>query len=110
VTPDELPPGQFVRLDFFPADVAGIDGLPSGDLKVVATDTHLVIAANGSTGPEIVFIGVLDDYQGFDKTIRGWRMTLETGEEVSITRANSCGCGSALRGFRLYSTLRRVVS
>lgn len=98
------PTANYLRMQYFPAVVQGLtETLPRDDLKVFVTDAHLVIVApSHSSGFYIAFVGVLDDYFGFSRTTRMWHLRLETGEEVAIGRAESCGCGSKLRSFILY--------
>lgn len=107
-----LPPATKVRLEFFPAAVSipGTD-LPDGDLKVVLTDEHLLVLANSPTGPTVALAAPLEDYSGFNRTTRTWEASIQTDEgstPVAITRATSCGCGSALRGVRLYPSAPRM--
>lgn len=104
-----LPPAAKVRLEFFPASVSMPEvELPTGDLKVVLTDEHMIILANSAHGPVVAYQGVLEDYTGYDKKDRVWKATLEGQVPVEISRATSCGCGSALRGVRLYPAAPRT--
>lgn len=101
------PSAYYLRMQFFPAIVQGLtEPLPDDDLKVFVTDAHLVIVAplstTSATGFYVAFVGVLEDYFGFNRATRMWHLRLDTGEEVAIGRAESCGCGSKLRSFALY--------
>jgi len=82
--------------------------MPQGDLKVVLTDDHMLVLANSPSGPYVAFQAPLEDYSGYNRTSRAWEATLEGDIPAQITRATSCGCGSALRGVRLYPTAPRT--
>ena len=105
----DLPQTKHVRFEFFPAAVSGLSTeLPEGDLKTYVTDEHLVIVANSSVGPEVVYTAPLDSYSGWNKQTRSWELVTESGEEVAISRADSCGCGSRLRGYNAFPNALRV--
>lgn len=109
IDPSTLPPATKVRLEFFPAAVSIPEvEFPEGDLKVVLTDEHLLVLANSPQGPEVSYQAPLEDYTGYNRTSRAWEATLEGQIPVAITRATSCGCGSALRGVRLYPSAPRM--
>lgn len=120
MTEISAPPANYLRMQYFPAQVTGLSNTPPPtDLKAVVTDSHLILittspvptsinagAGAGSESFAIVFVGVLESYEGFNYKTRSWELTLDTGERVSIARAPTCGCGSRLRGFQLYPNLR----
>lgn len=101
------PPASYLRMQFFPATIEGLSGpLPNTDLKVVVTNSHFIVLASGPNSFYVSYAAPLDEYLGFNKTTRKWHLITENGDRISISRADSCGCGSKLRGFSLYPNLR----
>lgn len=107
MTVEGAPNASFIRFEYFPAHIEGVSGLPGGDLKAYVTDRDLVVFANSQTGPVLAYAGAIEDYQGRNKETKSWNLTLEGGKEVRISRADSCGCGSRLRGLAAYPRLPR---
>lgn len=102
-----LPTANFLRMQYFPAEITGLPTTPpTTDKKVIVTDGHLVIITTSPSGFVVWFVGVLDSYDGFNYKTRAWELTLETGEKISISRSNSCGCGSRLRSYNPYPNLK----
>lgn len=97
----DLPPAKFRRLDLFPAQVSDLPG----NKRVVATDSYLIIIGEG---PQIESVEALVDFTGSNKT--GWQAEVEEGKTYQIKRAQGCGCGSRLRGLKIYAgvPLRRA--
>lgn len=93
---DQLPKAAYRRLDLFPAEVIGRNGYK----RVVATDSYLIILGESTTGPQIESVEALYDFQGNNKV--GWTAELEDGSTLLIRRAQGCGCGSRLRGAKIY--------
>lgn len=102
MTIEGAPNASFIRFEYFPAQIDGVSGLPPGDLKAYVTDRDLVVFANSQEGPVLAFSGAIEDFQGRNKETQSWNLTLEGGTEVRISRADSCGCGSRLRGLAAY--------
>lgn len=94
----ELPGAQFLRVDLFPAEIETDLGI-RGDKRVVVTDTHFLVFADSPIGPVLAYNSPLVDFEGSNKV--GWTATTET-EVFKFKRAQSCGCGSRLRGVRIY--------
>lgn len=93
-----LPEAAYIRIDLYPATVTDRQGTK----RVIVTDSHLVIAGDSNTGPEIQEVYTVYDFEGSNKT--GWTVTLEDegGEQIYFKRASGCGCGSRLRGAKIY--------
>lgn len=101
-----LPEASYLRMFFFPATVTTNDphlDFFTGDLKVFVTNKDFVVLRDG---PEVVFIAPLYDYVGFDKKTRTWSLILEDMTEVTIGRAESCGCGNSMRFYNPYKGLK----
>ena len=95
----DLPEAKFRRLDLFPAKV----GDDTKDKRVIVTDSHMVVIGDSNSGPQIESVNALYDFTGSNKT--GWVATTDGMEEIAIKRSSGCGCGSRLRGVRIYSTV-----
>jgi len=101
-TIDELPSAAFIRLDLFPATISGpsVDGGVINDARVVATDSYLIGVIETREGFVVAYLEELDSFSGRPTT--GYTATSPSGDEVLVKRSGGCGCGSKLRGLRLY--------
>lgn len=102
------PPASYLRMQLFPAKVVAnppLD-LPHTDLKVFVTNTHFIVVGSVDNAYAVITAQPLDEYLGFNRTSRMWHLSLEDGTKISIGRADSCGCGSKLRGFALYPGIK----
>lgn len=96
-----------VMLELYPANLSGTT-LPKNykDVLAVVTDQKLYVATDDPTGKKRYV--VVHDTPIFDIRIgahrKEWVVTLddEHKTEVTVTRSNGCGCGSRLRGVRMF--------
>lgn len=88
---------EFIRLDLFPATVVVGDTVYSPSRAIVA-DESVHIYMDSAQGPVEVYTARLDDFSGSRTT--GYVVIAADETLVSIGRANGCGCGSRLRGYR----------
>lgn len=106
-----LPDASYVRLDLFPATHTPTpQEQEKKDLRVIITDRHLLIFGDGSAGPALIQQHVIDTYLGRNPTTKEWEIIDEEGQYHAISRRTSCGCGSRLRGARLYTDLPRMTT
>lgn len=99
------PPASYLRMQFFPAKISPLD-LPHTDLKVFVTNSHFIVVGSVRNAYSVIVSQPIDEYLGFNRTTRMWHLSLEDGVKISIGRADSCGCGSKLRGFALYPGIK----
>lgn len=99
-------PAEFIRLDLFPASIAkNIENeavqITNQDARVIVTNNMLYIFLEDQPGkPQIFFEDYLEEFSGNNR--EGFIVTTANSSEFLITRANSCGCGSTLRGYFPY--------
>lgn len=109
--------------DVFPAFVAvatGDDQTPRDDLRsspptkgtyqivmarVVVTDSEVLVAKDGPTGPIIVFRQPYtfgNHYKNPSKKLDSY-LTLDNGQTIAYRKDENCGCGSRLRSWNPYN-------
>lgn len=96
-----------IQLELFPASIAGVNtDLQYDEVLAVVTDANIYLATDDPTGREryaIVYESPIYDItgSGFRST---WTVTLDDDKrtELIITRSRGCGCGSRLKGVRLF--------
>ena len=74
-------------------------------VRVVISDERVMIAADTSRGPALIFN---ERYDGATLSLnkKGTsRLVTETGKFVTFDKDANCGCGSRLRGWNPYTTL-----
>lgn len=85
-----------------------IDGSRMVDaVRVVITNDKVIIAADSSSGPIVIFRESYDS-DSLDVVKRGTttsRLLTDTGKAVIFEKDKNCGCGSRLRGWNPYNTL-----
>lgn len=105
-----------ILLELYPANVVG-SVLPKEyrEVLAVATDQKLYIATDDPAGREryvVAFEAPIYDITGSGLR-RTWTVTLDDDNktEITVTRSNGCGCGSKLRGARMFRGLpyKRVI-
>lgn len=85
-----------------------VDGSRMVDaVRVVISDDTVMIAADSSNGPMLIF---REKYSSenlqLDKARKGiTRLTTDSGKMLVLQRDENCGCGSRLRGWNPYRTL-----
>ena len=94
-------------LELYPANVVG-GALPKEyrEVLAVATDEKLYIATDDPTGKEryiVAFEAPIYDITGSGLR-RTWTVVLDDDNrtEITVTRSTGCGCGSKLRGARMF--------
>lgn len=96
-----------ILLELYPANVVG-DTLDKEyrDVLAVVTDQKIYIATDDPTGVNRYVISYEAPVYGLTGSglRKTWTATLddENRTELTITRSNGCGCGSKLRGARLF--------
>lgn len=101
---------KVIKLELFPANVEG-NTLPKkyNDVLAVVTDQKIYIATDDPTGVNkhvVVYEAPIYDIKVKVKR-QSWSVILDDEDQTELTvhRSNGCGCGSRLRGVRLF---RRV--
>ena len=94
-----------IKLELFPANVVGLDR-EYREVLAVVTDEKLYIATDDPTGKErhvVAHEAPIYDITGSGLR-RTWTVTLDDGTKtnVTITRSTGCGCGSRLKGVRMF--------
>lgn len=96
-----------IKLELFPANVTGAS-LPKEYREVLAvvTDQKIYIATDDPTGKEryvVAYEAPIYDITGSGKRST-WTVTLDddNNTEITVKRSNGCGCGSKLRGARMF--------
>lgn len=107
---EPIQPAAHIKLDLFPARVTTVPTIDpqtreiSGDphvfgdeLRVIVTDSHFYVLAEGGKGPEAIIALPLTHFEG--KTATGYTVDTQEGLVYHVIRAANCGCGARLRGF-----------
>lgn len=101
---------KVIMLELFPAIVTG-DGVPKkyNEVLAVVTDQKIYMATDDPTGRErfvVVYESPIFDIKVKEKR-KSWSVILDDDAktELTVLRSNGCGCGSKLRGARMF---RRV--
>lgn len=98
---------KVIKLELFPAVVSGVGiDLNYNEVLVVVTDEKIYIATDDPTGRARYVV----DYEApvYDITGDGfrsiWSVILDDPQrtEIIVKRSNGCGCGSRLRGARMF--------
>ena len=76
-------------------------------VRIVVTDTHILIAQDSPHGPSLVFKEEISPTTFHGSATKGDDYTVTTvqGKRFSFRKDNSCGCGSRLRTWRPYDSL-----
>lgn len=76
-------------------------------VRIVVTDTHILIAEDSPHGPSLVFKEeiVPESFQGAASKSDDILVTTKLGKRFAFRKDNSCGCGSRLRTWRPYDSL-----
>lgn len=97
-------PAQHLQLDLFPAlvtDVTSDDPFrvtaEGTDNRVIVTDSHLYVFRDGTEAPDAFIVEPITSFTGSSGD--GYTIALADGVMYHVIRAESCGCGSRLRGF-----------
>lgn len=70
-----------------------------GDHRVVVTDDMFYVFSDGMSGPELAYSAWIEDFQKSKNPNGYYVITANDGPTFFVKRADSCGCGSMLRGF-----------
>lgn len=96
-----------LRADVFPASVQfsfAENKYPKA--RAIVTADRVMVLVDGQRTPRLLYDGRLEGYTGDRNSL-----VATTAEgEITITRAQGCGCGSRLRGFRPYQKAIRMAS
>lgn len=96
-----------VLLELFPAEVEGPTLTAKyNEVLAVVTDQKIYIATDDPTGKSryaVVYESPIFDIKVKEKR-RSWSVILDDTEqtELTVSRSNGCGCGSRLRGARMF--------
>jgi hypothetical protein len=76
-------------------------------VRIVVTDTHILIAQDSPHGPSLVFKEEIDPNTFQTTKTKGGDTTVTTmfGRRFAFRKDDSCGCGSRLRTWRPYDSL-----
>lgn len=74
--------------------------------RVIVTDTEVLIARDGTQGPELVFKQKIDpaSFVKSAKKAEDSRLTTLDGKMLAFRKDESCGCGSRLRSWNPFKT------
>lgn len=96
-----------IKLELYPSNVTG-SALPKEYREVLAvvTDQKIYVATDDPSGKEryvVAYEAPIYDITGSGLR-RTWTVTLDDEDktELTVTRSNGCGCGSKLRGARMF--------
>jgi hypothetical protein len=73
--------------------------------RVILTETEIVVAKDGNSGPVIVFQEAYDQVSLSEKPTEDTRVVTSSGKMLAFKKDTGCGCGSRLRGWNPYKTL-----
>ena len=73
--------------------------------RVILTETEIIVAVDGDTGPKIVFQEKYDVANLSEKPTEDTRVVTVSGKMLAFKKDTGCGCGSRLRGWNPYKTL-----
>ena len=96
-----------ILLELYPANVVGAPlSREYREVLAVVTDQKIYVATDDPTGREryvVAFEAPIYDITGSGLR-RTWSVTLDDDNrtEITVTRSNGCGCGSKLRGARMF--------
>ena len=107
---------SYIALELFPAHVSGESlGRDYKEVMAVVTDRKLYIATDDPSGRDRYIVAHeadIYDIQGAGLRTT-WVVTLDDADQTKVTiqRSNGCGCGSKLRGARMFRGVpyRRVL-
>lgn len=91
-----------IKLDWFPLNITkdGKAFLPSNaDYRVIVTDSHFYVLSDGLDGPKTDVSEKLVSFEGNHRD--GFTIVTEEATYFAV-KAESCGCGSQIRGFHPY--------
>ena len=77
------------------------------EVRIVVTDTHILIAEDSPQGPSLVFKEEIDPttFRGPASKGDDIFVTTRLGKRFAFRKDNSCGCGSRLRTWRPYDAV-----
>lgn len=100
----KLPEASFLYVDLFPAEL--IQAPHRGDLpshqeyRIIVSDSNIILLQDGNPADVIL----VDDLEAIEKHKGTYTATSPQGDYV-FSRAQNCGCGNRVRGFRKYEML-----
>lgn len=96
-----------LRADVYPANVGfSFATAPYSKMRAIVTADSVYVLVDGQGSPRLVYEGRLEDVTGDRKT-----MVATTADgQITISRAQGCGCGSRLKSFKAYRNAARMAT
>lgn len=76
--------------------------------RVIVTDEMVIVAKDGTEGPQIVFREAYETFIPSEKPEEDSFVTTKSGKMLAFKKDRGCGCGSRLRGWNPYATLNSI--
>lgn len=73
--------------------------------RVLITDTHIIVAKDGNSGPQIVFREAYETFIPSKEANKDSFVVTSSGKMLAFKKDTGCGCGSRLRGWNPYGIL-----
>lgn len=77
-------------------------------VRILVTDTHVLVAADSSKGPVTIFQERVSDFHWSGSREKDSHVRTETGKMLAFSLDKGCGCGSRLRSWNPYNTAYSV--
>jgi hypothetical protein len=81
------------------------DALQVEKARVIVFDDYIIIAVDGDNGHRVILEGAVIP-ETFVKTKTNCYITTKTGAKITYMKDTNCGCGSRLKSWNPYTTLR----
>jgi len=103
-------------LDRFPCDVTAVlaeyqhqdEPFYMGGGRVILVENNILIAVDSDDGPKIIFFEEYTISDISEKPEEDSIIYTKSGKMIVFSVDDSCGCGSRLRGWNPYKTLKRL--
>tara|TARA_B110000503_G_scaffold116811_1_gene176252 strand:- start:33 stop:392 length:360 start_codon:yes stop_codon:yes gene_type:complete len=76
--------------------------------RVIVTEEHIIVAKDGTEGPQIVFRETYEEFIPSEKAANDSFVVTSSGKMIAFKKDTGCGCGSRLRGWNPYGTLNSI--
>jgi hypothetical protein len=76
--------------------------------RVIISATHVTVASDSPTGPQIVFNEKYTSFEKPPKQEQDAYVVTESGKMIAFKKDTNCGCGSRLRAWNPYRTLGSI--
>jgi hypothetical protein len=76
--------------------------------RVIVTDTHITVASDSPSGPQIIFNEMYKTFIKPSKVDQDAHVITDSGKMIAFQKDTNCGCGSRLRAWNPYRTLGSI--